>query len=198
MQATRYFAGTDRDVLHRAQGLAGELGLDDVVRKLAWSEWAALSTSGRLAECRPMAEAYLARWRDDPRPQVAAAAHVLYGVDEWTWGRIDVALEHLDRANALLEGAPPPADAFEGEYRVIAQAFALYSHAARGDLSVDDALAGFDFLATLVPPAAVPAVCAFGGATAAVHLAGSSSSDWCSGRSTPTRRRSSPSSAASC
>ena len=169
MQATRYFAGTDRDVLHRAQELAGQLGLDDVVRKLAWSEWAALSTAGRLAECRPMAEAYLARWRDDSRPQVSAAAHVLYGVDEWTRGRIDVALEHLDRANGLLEGAPPPADAFEGEYRVVAQAFALYSHAAHGDLSVDDALAGFDFLASLVPPTAVPAVCAFGGATAAVH-----------------------------
>jgi tetratricopeptide (TPR) repeat protein len=169
MQAPRYFAGTDRDVLHRAQELADELGLDDVVRKLAWSEWAALSTSGRLAECRPMAEAYLARWRDDPRPQVAAAAHALVGVDEWTWGRIDLAIDHLDRANALLQDAPPPADAFEGEYRVVAHAFALYSHAARGDLPVDDALAGFDVLASLVPPAALPAVCAFAGATAAVH-----------------------------
>jgi hypothetical protein len=123
MQAIRYFAGTDREVLQRAQALAGELGVADVARKTAWSEWAGLSTSGHLRECRPMADAYLARWCDDPRPQVAAAAHVLYGVDEWTRARIDAAIEHLDRAVALLATAPPPADAFEGEYTIVAHAF---------------------------------------------------------------------------
>jgi predicted Zn-dependent protease len=117
-----------------------------------------------------MADAYLARWCDDPRPQVAAAAHVLYGVDEWTRARIDAAIEHLDRAVALLATAPPPADAFEGEYTIVAHAFSLYSHAARGDVSVEEALDGFTSLLGIVPPEAVPAVCAFGAATAAAHL----------------------------
>ena len=96
MQATRYFAGTDRDALHRAQDLAGELGHDDVHRTLKWSEWAALSTTARIAEAQPMAEQYLARWGEDPRPQVRASAHTLFGVDEWTRGRIRSAMQHLD------------------------------------------------------------------------------------------------------
>jgi tetratricopeptide (TPR) repeat protein len=169
MQATRYFSGTDRDVLRRAQELAAELGDEDVVRKMAWYDWASLSTADRLAECRPMAEAYLARWGPDLRPSVSAAAHVLMGVDEWTRGRIDAALRHLDAALALLEGQPPPADAFEGEYRVIAHAFSLYSRAAAGSISPEEALGGFAMLLSVVPPAAVPAVCAFAGAVAACH-----------------------------
>jgi hypothetical protein len=169
MQTTRYFAGTDREVLHRAQELAAAADLDDVSRKLAWSGWAALSTSGRLAEAKPLADDFLARWGDDERPQVSAAAHVLYGVDEWTRGRITDAIVHLDQGIALLAGGPPPADAFEGEYTVVAHAFSLWSHAAHGDLSVDDAHAGFDGLLAIVPPPAVPGVCAFGGAVSAVH-----------------------------
>jgi tetratricopeptide (TPR) repeat protein len=169
MQATRYFSGTDREVLRRARELAAELDVEDVVRKTGWTEWAALSTSGHLAECRPMAEAYLARWRDDARPQVRAAAHVLFGVDEWTRSRIDAAIEHLDRALELLADAPPPADAFEGQYTVIAHTFSAYSHAARGDTSVEEALDVIDLLLGLVPPDTVPVVCSFGGATAAAH-----------------------------
>ena len=169
MQATRYFAGTDRDALHRAQDLALELGQDDVHRTLKWSEWAALSTTARIAEAQPMAEQYLARWGDDPRPQVRAAAHTLFGVDEWTRGRIGSAMGHLDEAAALLADAPPPEDAFEGGQRVIAHSFGLYCHAAHGDQTPEEALAGFDFMLGMMPPEAVPAVCAFGCAVAAVH-----------------------------
>ncbi len=169
MQATRYFAGTDRDALHRAQDLAAELGHDDVHRTLKWSEWAALSTTARIAEAQPMAEQYLARWGDDPRPQVRAAAHTLFGVDEWTRGLIGSAMGHLDEAAALLADAPPPEDAFEGGQRVIAHSFGLYCHAAHGDQTPEEALVGFDFMLGIVPPAAVPAVCAFGAAVAAVH-----------------------------
>ena len=169
MQATRYFSGTDRDVLHRAQELAVELGLGGALRKLQWSEWAALSTSGRIAEARPMAQAYHDRWGGDPRPHVASAAHACLGVDESTRGRFASAVEHLDRAAALLEGLPPPDDAFEQEHRLVAHAFGLFSHAAHGSLSPEEALAGFDFLLAVVPPVAVPAVCAFGGAVASVH-----------------------------
>ena len=169
MQATRYFAGTDRDALHRAQDLAAELGHDDVHRTLKWSEWAALSTTARIAEAQPMAEQYLARWEQDPRPQVRASAHTLFGVDEWTRGRIRSAMQHLDEAVALLADAPPPEDAFEGGQRVIAHCFGLYCHAAHGDQTPEEALAGFDFMLGVVPPAAVPAVCAFGAAVGAVH-----------------------------
>jgi DNA-binding SARP family transcriptional activator/tetratricopeptide (TPR) repeat protein len=169
MQATRYFAGTDRDALARARDLAGAAGLEDVGRKLAWSGWAALSSSGRLAEARPMAEDFLDRWGEDERVQVSAAAHVMFGVDEWTRGRIPSAIAHLDRAIGELQGAPPPADAFEAEYTVIAHAFSLWSHAAFGDLAVDDAHAGFDALLAMVPPFAVPGVCAFAGAISSVH-----------------------------
>ena len=169
MQATRYFAGTDRDALHRAQDVAARLGDDDVHRTLKWSEWAALSTAARVAEAQPMAEQYLARWTQDPRPQVRASAHTLFGVDEWTRGRIRSAMQHLDEAAALLADAPPPEDAFEGGQRVIAHCFGLYCHAAHGDQTPEEALAGFDFMVGVVPPPAVAAVCYFGAAVGAVH-----------------------------
>ena len=169
MQATRYFAGTDRDALHRAQDLAAQLGHDDVHRTLKWSEWAALSTAARVAEAQPMAEQYLARWEQDPRPQVRASAHTLFGVDEWTRGRIRSAMQHLDEAAALLADAPPPEDAFEGGQRVIANCFGLYCHAAHGGQTPEEAFAGFDFMLGIVPPPAVAAVCYFGAAVAAVH-----------------------------
>jgi hypothetical protein len=78
-------------------------------------------------------------------------------------------VEHLDRAAALLEGLPPPDDAFEQEHRLVAHAFGLFSHAAHGSMSPEEALGGIDFLLAVVPPVAVPAVCAFGGAVASVH-----------------------------
>jgi DNA-binding SARP family transcriptional activator len=169
MQATRYFSGTDREVLGRAQELAQQLGLEDSLRKLQWSEWAALSTSGRIAEAEPMAQSYFARWCDDPRPHVASAAHACFGVDQSTRGCFASAVEHLDRAAGLLDGLPPPDDAFEQEHRLVAHAFGLFSHAAHGSMSPEEALGGFDFLLAVVPPVAVPAVCAFGGAVASVH-----------------------------
>jgi tetratricopeptide (TPR) repeat protein len=169
MQTTRYFAGTDRDVLHRAQELAATQGLEDVSRKLAWSEWAALSSSGHIPDALPLAEAFLDRWGEDERIQISAAAHVLVGIDEWTRGRIDSTIAHLDRSIAQLDEAPPPADAFEAEYTVLAHVFSLWAHAARGDMSVDDALAGFDALMAEVPPSVFPGVCSFSGKVSSVH-----------------------------
>lgn len=169
MQATRYFSGTDRAVLARAMELAVALGLGGVTRKLAWSEWAALSTASRVHEAQRLAARYFEQWGADPRPHVASAAHAMFGVDEWSRGRFTNAVEHLDRAAALLEGLPPPDDAFEQEHRLVAHAFGLFSHAAHGDLSPEEALAGFDFLLAVLPPVAVPAVCGFAGAVASVH-----------------------------
>jgi tetratricopeptide (TPR) repeat protein len=169
MQATRYYAGTTPDVLDRARDVADSLGLEDVSRRVAWSQWAALSTSCRLAEARPLAERFLRQWGEDERVQVSAAAHVMYGVDEWTRGRIAGAIDHLERALTQLADAPPPADAFEAEYTVIAQDFVLWSYAAHGDMSVDDVHAAFEALLATVPPHVVPGVCAFAGAVSAVH-----------------------------
>jgi hypothetical protein len=169
MQATRYFSGTDRDALHRAQELAVELDLEDVLRTLEWSEWAALSTGGQIADALPKAKAFLARWGDDPRPSVASAAQAMWGVDECSRGRIRSAAGWLDSAARLVEGLPPPDDAFEMQHRLVAEAFGLFSHAAHGDMPIEDAIGGFEFLAAVVPPVAVPAVCAFGGTTTSVH-----------------------------
>jgi predicted ATPase len=169
MQATRYFSGTDRDVLHRAQELAVELELEGALRKLRWSEWAALSTSGRIVEAQPMARAYFERWGNDPQPRLASAAHACLGIDESTRGCFASAVAHLDRAAALLADLPPPDDAFEQEHQLVAHAFGLFAHAAHGSMSPEEALGGFDFLLAVVPPVAVPAVCAFGGAVASVH-----------------------------
>ncbi|HEU5083565.1 MAG TPA: AAA family ATPase, partial [Acidimicrobiales bacterium] len=169
MQATRYFSGTDRAVLARAMELAVALGLGGVTRKLAWSEWAALSTASRVGEAQRLAERYFLQWGADPRPHVASAAHAMVGVDEWSRGRFSTAVEHLDRAASLLEGLPPPDDAFEQEHRLVAHAFGLFSHAAHGDMTPEEALAGFDFLLAVLPPVAVPAVCGFAGAVASVH-----------------------------
>ena len=116
-----------------------------------------------------MAEQYFARWGDDPRPQVRAAAHTLFGVDEWTRGLIGSAMGHLDEAAALLAGARLPRTPSRAGSRVIAHSFGLYCHAAHGDQTPEEALVGFDFMLGIVPPAAVPAVCAFGAAVAAVH-----------------------------
>ena len=77
MQATRYFSGTDRDLLHSTQELARRLGHDDVSRELTWSEWAALSRGADVAEARAIAEGYVQRWGDDPIPHVRASAHIV-------------------------------------------------------------------------------------------------------------------------
>ena len=96
------------------------LDLEGALRKLRWSEWAALSTSGRIAEAEPKARAYFERWGADPRPRLASAAHACLGVDESTRGRFASAVEHLDRAAALLADLPPPDDAFEQEHQLVA------------------------------------------------------------------------------
>ena len=57
MQATRYFSGTDRDLLQSTQDLARRLGHDDVSRELTWSEWAALSRAANVAEAQAIAGA---------------------------------------------------------------------------------------------------------------------------------------------
>jgi tetratricopeptide (TPR) repeat protein len=155
--------------LHRARDLAERLGEHDVSRNLAWSEWAAMSTAGRVAESRPLARQYLERWGADVRPQVAGGAHTLFGVDEWSRGRITSALEHLGRAVELFEGGPPPADAFEAEHRLVALGFGLFCQAAHGDLPAPAALDVFEAAIAELPPVAVPAACMFAGAVAAVH-----------------------------
>ena len=172
MQATRYFSGTDRDVLAPRPGPGRASSASTTCsRKLTWSEWAALSTSARVAEAQPMAERYLARWGDDPRPQVRAAAHTLFGVDEWTRGRIRSAIEHLDRGRRAARGRPATRGRLRGRSSAsIAHAFGLYCHAAHGDhVRRRRRSPGSTSCSASCRRRRSPAVCAFGAAVAAVH-----------------------------
>ena len=99
-----------------------------------------------------MADRFFARWGDDPRPQARAAAHCLYGIEEWNVRHITEAVEHLDRAAELLETSPPPTDAFELEQRLTTYTFRLFNRAVHGDISSDEAFAGHDELLATWPP----------------------------------------------
>ncbi|MGD9996361.1 MAG: BTAD domain-containing putative transcriptional regulator [Ilumatobacteraceae bacterium] len=174
MQATRYFSGTDRDLLHSTQDLAARLGHDGVSRELTWSEWAAVSRRADVAEAKAIAERYVARWSDDPSPHVRASAAIVEGVTAWSQGRMPDAIADLDRAVSLLHDAPPPSSPLEREQPLIAESFRRYCHAAHGTMSPEDALAGFDELLDALPPKAVDGrhqlVLALACRVAAVHL----------------------------
>jgi DNA-binding SARP family transcriptional activator/tetratricopeptide (TPR) repeat protein len=155
MQATRYFSGTDRDLLHTTQELATRLGHDGVSRELTWSEWAAMSRRADVAEAGAIAERYVAKWGGNPSPNVRASAAIVDGVMAWSRGQIDDAIAHLDRAVSLLRDAPPPSSPLEREQPLIAESFLRYCHAAHGTISPERALAGFDELLDALPPTAV-------------------------------------------
>ena len=155
MQSTRYFSGTDRDLLHTTQQLATRLGHDDISRELTWSEWAALSRRAEVAEAGVIAQRYVATWGGDPSPTVRASAATVDGVTAWSRGQIGDAIAHLDRAVALLRDAPPPSSPLEREQPLIAESFRRYCHAAHGTMTPEQALAGFDELLGALPPTAV-------------------------------------------
>ncbi len=155
MQATRYFSGTDRDLLHSTQELATRLGHDGVSRELTWSEWAAMSRRADVAEAGVIAERYVATWAADPSPNVRASAAIVGGVTAWSRGQIREAIADLDRAVSLLHEAPPPSSPLEREQPLIAESFRRYCHAAHGTMSPKQALAGFDELLDALPPTAV-------------------------------------------
>ncbi|MBI5088274.1 MAG: AAA family ATPase, partial [Actinobacteria bacterium] len=155
MQATRYFSGTDRDLLRSAQELAAQLGHHDVSRELTWSEWAAMSRRADVTEATSIAERYVAAWGADPDPSVRASAAIVDGVTAWSRGRIIDAMTSLDRAVSLLHDAAPPSSPLAREQPLIAESFRLYCHAAHGSMSPEQALVGFDAMLGTLPPTAV-------------------------------------------
>jgi DNA-binding SARP family transcriptional activator len=155
MQATRFFSGTDRDLLQAAQELATRLGHDGVSRELSWSEWAAMSRRSEVAEAVVLAERYVAKWGDDPSPHVRASAAIVNGVTEWSRGQIREAVVHLEHAVALQRDAPPPSSPFEREQPVMAESFRRFCQAAHGTMSAEQALAGFAQLLDSLPPTAI-------------------------------------------
>jgi DNA-binding SARP family transcriptional activator len=173
VQATRYFSGTDRELVHATQALASRLGHDAVSRELSWSEWAALSRRAEVAEASAVAERYVARWGQDPDPTVRAGAAIVDGVTAWSRGQLEHAASCLDRAVELLREAPAPTSPLEREQPLIAETFRAYCHAATGSSSPEHALAGFDELLDALPPTAVDGrhqlVLALGCRVAAVH-----------------------------
>jgi DNA-binding SARP family transcriptional activator len=155
VQATRYFSGTDRDLLHATQDLATQLGHDTTSRELIWSEWAALSRRADVAEAAAIAERYEARWGRDPDTTVRASAAIVDGVTAWSRGHLDHASTRLDLAVELLRHSPSPTSPLEREQPLIAETFRRYCHAASGSMSLEHALAGFDELLDALPPTAV-------------------------------------------
>lgn len=160
MQATKYFSGTDREVLDRAVALAERHGLDDTTRTLRWYEWSSYATAADIDRGAPLAQAFFDRWADDPRPDVRAVARGVAGVAAWEQGRISDATALFDAALALRSDGPPQ-DAFDAESRLVVRTFSLLNHALHGDRSFPEVAAGFDEMIETAPPLALPPICGF-------------------------------------
>jgi DNA-binding SARP family transcriptional activator len=167
-RARRYFEGaTSLDVIGRAKELAERCGQRDTLLDLIWFEWSALATSCRGEEAAPLAMELRRLTADDPRPEMRAAGHQVYGVLCWGAGRIAEAVEHLDIALELLKDAPPPRDPFAMERTMVANTFWIWNHVAHGDLSAEEAFARYDALIAAMPDRfAVASICGFGATTA--------------------------------
>jgi DNA-binding SARP family transcriptional activator len=170
-KARRYFQGaSDLDVLGRAKELAERAGQRDVLIDLVWFEWSALATSCRGEEAAPLAMELRRLTADDPRPEVRATGHQVYGVLCWGAGRISEAVEHLDIALDLMAQAPPPADPFAMERTLVSNTFWIWHHIVVGDLTPEEGFARFDDLIAAMPDRfAVASICGFA-ATMAVTM----------------------------
>lgn len=154
-------------MIGRAKELAERCGRRDVLLDLIWFEWSALATSCRGEESTPLAMDLRRLTADDPRPEVRATGHQVYGVLCWGAGRIAEAVEHLDIALALLQEAPPPPEPFGMERQLVSNTFWIWNHAAHGDLPAGEAFARFDALITAIPDRfAVASICGFAATTA--------------------------------
>lgn len=170
-KARRYFQGaSDLDVLGRAKELAERSGQRDVLIDLVWFEWSALATSCRGEEAAPLAMEIRRLTADDPRPEVRATGHQIYGVLCWGAGRITEGAEHLDIALDLIARAGPPADAFAMERTLVSNTFWIWHHIVIGDLTLEEGFSRFDDLITAMPDRfAVASICGFA-ATMAVTM----------------------------
>jgi tetratricopeptide (TPR) repeat protein len=170
-KARRYFQGaTDLDVLGRAKELADRCGQRDVLIDLVWFEWSALATSCRGEEAAPLAMELRRLTADDPRPEVRATGHQIYGVLCWGAGRISEAVEHLDIALDLMAQAGPPSDPFAMERTMVSNTFWLWHHIVVGDLTPEEGFSRFDDLIAAMPDRfAVASICGFA-ATVAVTI----------------------------
>ena len=167
-KARRYFEGASGlDVIGRAKELAERCGQRDVLVDLIWFEWSALATACRGEEAAPLAMTLRTLTAEDPRPEVRATGHQIYGVLCWGAGRIAEAVENLDIAMELIKEAPPPSDPFAMERAMVSNTFWIWNHVAHGDLSAKDAFARFDALIAAMPDRfAVASICGFAATTA--------------------------------
>jgi tetratricopeptide (TPR) repeat protein len=170
-KARRYFQGaSDLDVMGRAKELAERCGQRDVLVDLVWFEWSALATSCRGEEAAPLAMEIRRLTEDDPRPEVRATGHQIYGVLCWGAGRISEAVEHLDIALELMAEAGPPSDPFAMERTMVSNTFWIWHHIVVGDLTPEEGFARFDELIAAMPDRfAVASICGFA-ATMAVTI----------------------------
>ncbi len=168
-RARRYFEGAaNLNVIGRGKELAQRTGQHDVLLNLLWFEWSALATSCKVEEAAPLAVALKDLTAGDPRPEIRATGHEVYAVSCWGAGRIAEGVEHLDIAMDLLAQSPPDtANAFEMEKRLVSTTFWIWHHAARGDISQEEASARFDDLIAAMPDRfAVASICGFAATTA--------------------------------
>jgi hypothetical protein len=170
-RSRRYFQGTrDLDVLDRGKELAQRLGWTDLQRTLLWFEWSALATSVQRDRADPLAEVYSSLTIDDPRPEVRAGAHEVYGVLLWEAGRIGDACVRLETARQLMLEGPPPSDPFELERALVTETFWIWNHAEAGLISTDEAFSRFDDMLRRAPDRfGTASICGFA-ATAAITL----------------------------
>lgn len=152
VRSRSYFhAASRKDIFTRARELAERCDRHDTVLDLLWFESAGMQTSRHWQEAARLARELLALTAEDPRPEIRALGEQNYAVWAWGEGRIDEAVERLDRAMELLRDAPPPTNPLVAEIRMITVMFWLLNHAIRGDRSDEETFEDFDGMLDAAP-----------------------------------------------
>ncbi len=167
-RARRYFSGADRpELVARAKELAERNGERDVLLDVVWFEWSACATASRIDEGVPIAEQHWELTADDNDPWVRARGHQIAGVLHWMRGDLGASARSLNECIGLLPDAPSGSGLRE-EVAMVARTFAMWTNAACGHISADDAIAQAD--AMLAGAAgdrfAVTSICGFAATTA--------------------------------
>lgn len=170
-RARRYFQGVNNpELLARARELADLLGRPDEVIDLPWFEWSALATSCRRVEAEAKALDFVRLTERDPRPQIRAMGYEVMGAQAWQAGRIGDAVRELAMALDLFAQTTVPLEGFYAESYLVAESFSIFSRAAHGAMTFDEAATAFDRLIDmLADPFATATLCGFACTAAMGH-----------------------------
>jgi DNA-binding SARP family transcriptional activator/tetratricopeptide (TPR) repeat protein len=94
-------------LLERGRALATRLGADDILLNLEWAEWAAADTAD-FPRADPVAERFRAMAEEAAPDEIVkqVLGHGVWGIRCWHHGRIDEAVEHLDRSRSAAADLP--------------------------------------------------------------------------------------------